>query len=94
MSIATNIVVAQFNRTRDMILIGMVQYSTQRLGITCDGLTFDWSALTLITDEEIEFHATIFMIIIQFASHLSEDVSHKVFDNGPFVCEKVTIEDA
>ena len=45
------------------------------------------------SEAEIKFHAFVFVIVIQLASHLAKDVGHKVLGNGSFVAEQIPFQD-
>ena len=72
----------------------MIQDSTHRFSITRGCLTFYGCTLALIAHEEIEFHATIFMKIIQLTSHLPKDVCHEVLLDGTIITKQVTLQNA
>ncbi len=59
-----------------MVFLREFQDCTHRLRISCCGLTFYGNTFAFIAHKEIKFHATVFMIEIQLATHLAKDVCY------------------
>lgn len=59
-----------------MVFIREFQDCTHRLRISCCGLTFYGNTFAFIAHKEIKFHATVFMIEIQLATHLAKGVCY------------------
>ena len=70
----------------------MTQYRTYRLGIARGSLTFHRCTLSFVTHKEIKFHTTVFMKIIQLASHLTENICHKVLFDGTMITKQIALQ--
>ena len=75
-----------------MILFRMLQHGLHGFGIARGGFALYGYTSSLIADEEIKFQPTIFMIILQFASHLAEDVGNQIFVDGAIIAEKISLQ--
>ena len=86
-TIALNVVVADFEGSLHMILVGVIDNGAQRFCIAIFGLAFYGRAFGFITDDEIQFESAVFVIIVKFASHLAKYVRQEIctFFKGVFV---------
>lgn len=90
-TIALNVVVADFEGSLHMILVGVIDNGAQRFCIAIFGLAFYGRAFGFITDDEIQFESTVFVIIVKFASHLAKYVRQEIFEYGTFVGKQVAL---
>ena len=92
MGLPSYVVVTQFQGTCDMVFLRVILYGAHGLGIACGGLALHRRTFPLVAHEEIEFHAAVFMEVIQSAAHLSQDVGHEILLVGPVVAEQVALQ--
>lgn len=92
-SVASNVVVAEFDGLSHVVVVGMVENGGQALGLSRLRLHFERDAFAPITHEEVEFEPRVLPKVIQFLAAFAKEVGHQVLEDGALVTEQVALED-
>ena len=84
-------VVVALREANNAFVSGIVSYRTlnqdgsHRLGVAGTSFALNRHTFAFVTHQKVQFHSSVFVVIVQLSSHLTQDVCHQTLINCSFI---------
>ena len=87
-----NVVLSEFDDTRNVVFFGVCQNRFRALGVACRGFDFHEVASAFVACDKVDFQPRILMVVVELPAHFHENIGNQVLKNRPLVTVEIALQ--